>query len=416
MTNTPEIGSSECSRREFLGSSAKNAAGMAAGMVALRPSAATSSEGLNLAVVGVRNQGRKLATNFAQIPGIRIAAICDIDDSILASTSRDLEEQTGVRPEWLRDYRRLCDRSDIDAVVVATPDHWHTSMAENLLDAGKHLYLEQPLTRTQSELQRIEAAAERTECVVQTGLQQRSCPHIRSAMSFLQSGQLGRVALVRAWTAHRRKPLLPVADRTAPAGVDYTAWLGPAGTTEFNPHRFHYNWRWFWDYGSGELGEWGVHLLDVAVWGLQLGHPQRITASGMVSAPTSPQQTPDTLLVQYSYDDTLIEWEHRQWSHYGNEGRSAAVAFYGEQGMLIVDRGGWKVYHGANADGESGSCRLVDHCQDFLDSICDARVPTAALPHGVRATELCHLGNQAYRTGAVIECGSESSSSRTGVL
>ena len=408
--------SSGCNRREFLGSSAKNAAGVAAGMVAPNVVALGQGSGeagspVRIAVVGVRNQGRKLVREFAQLPGSNVVAVCDVDDSILTSAVKSVEEVGQAAPEQIRDHRVLLDRNDIDAIVVATPNHWHEVMAREVVEADKHLYLEVPVTRTLGETDSLRQAADRGRKVIQTGLQQRSCSHFQSAIHYLRSGRLGRITMARAWTSHKRKPLAAVADRPCPEGIDYAAWLGPEQQPEspdqFNPNRFHFHWRWFWDYGGGELGDWGVHLLDTVAWGLNLGWPQQVSATGMRTVQHSPQQTPDTMSVQYLFDDCVVTWEHRQWCHYGSEGRSSAVAFFGERGMLILDRGGWKVYHQQDGPTESGTCQLSNHCQDFIRSIRESHAPNAGLAEGQLATELAHLGNLAYQLGQTVRCDPE---------
>ena len=180
-------------------------------------------------------------------------------------------------------------------------------------------------------------------------------------------------------------------------GVDYDLWLGPAASRPFNPNRFHYNWHWFWDYGSGELGNWGVQMLDVARWGMGVDWPTRVSATGGKYHFHDDQETPDTLLVNFAYPGRSIVWEHRLWSNHGIEGRSNGVAFYGELGTLIVDRGGWKVY-GQKENASSGSSELLSaHCRDFVAAVKSRGTPHADLAEGCISSGLCHLGNAAYR-------------------
>ncbi len=193
-----------------------------------------------------------------------------------------------------------------------------------------------------------------------------------------------------------------------PRGVDYDLWLGPAADRPFNPNRFHYNWHWFWDYGTGELGNWGVHLLDVARWGLGVEFPTQVSAVGGKYHFHDDQQTPDTLFVNYAYPGKTITWEHRLWSSHGQEGRSAAVAFCGDRGTLIVDRGGWKVYGQKDSATAGASDLLGPHLQNFVECVRTRGVPACPIEIGHVSSSLCHLGNISYRLGKSVNVNSTS--------
>lgn len=397
---------SPINRRQFLGSSAKNAAGVAAGVVGLSAATALSdsaNERIRLGVIGVRGQGKELATSFSSLPGACVAALCDVDESLLPAVSKSVEQLQGFAPRAERDFRRLLDDPEIDGVIIATPDHWHAVMSILACQAGKDVYVEKPVSHALLEGERMVLAARHYNRVVQSGLQQRSGSHFQSAIEYVQSGKLGRVQLAKAWTAHLRKSIGHKADCIAPQGVDYDLWLGPAQARSFNPNRFHHNWHWFWDYGTGELGNWGVHMLDVARWGLQVDWPVQVAATGGKHYFDDDQQTPDTLIVNYGFPGKTITWEHRLWSHHGIEGRSAAVAFYGDLGTLIVDRGGWKVYgQGESATSNSSDCGTPHH-QNFLDAMRSRSLPAADIEIGHVSSALCHLGNIACRVGRTLQ-------------
>lgn len=385
------------SRREFLGSSAKNAAGVAAGMVALGAVPFRPSECVRIGVIGVRNRGKQLASGFAAMSDVEVGALCDVDASQLPAAARAVEEVQGTAPRMERDFRRLLDDTAIDAIVVATPDHWHAAMAVRACEAGKDVYLEKPLARTIAEGEQVLAAAIRHQRVVQCGIQERSGEQFRTAIELVRSGRLGEVRLARAWAVQKRKPIGFKKDGPAPECVDYDQWLGLAPRREFNPNRFHYNWRWFWDYGTGELGNWGPHMLDVARWGLGVEWPRRVASSGGIYHLRDDRQTPDTQTVHFDFGDRTIIWEHRQWSAHGIEGRSCACAFYGERGTLVVDRGGWKVYDCR----ESLTCGAHDceaaHLRDFIDCVRSRSTPRCDAWTGHVSSGLCHLGNIAHR-------------------
>lgn len=390
------------SRREFLDSSARNAAGVAALGVGVSglPAAAESGrpELIRLGVIGLRNRGSELAQTFAALPGTEISAICDVDRRLFQPLTQALTSLGSREPLPVRDYRELIEHPEVDAVVVATPDHQHFPMAVQVLQAKKPLYLEVPVTHTSAEAEQLLGLQSASGVLVQTGLTHRSGAHFLSAIQYLRSGQLGHVHLAKAWATHRRQSIGRRSETSPPEEVDYAAWLGPARELHFRPNRFHYHWRWHWDLGAGELGNWGVHLLDLASWGLDVKHPTRVISTGGKFAFDDDQQTPDTQQVCYDFGHCAIQWEHRQWSPHANEGRSSGVAFYGEQGTLILDRGGWKVYGMKNGDSRSGADATPAHCRNFLDAIRGTSILAADLSTGLVASSLCHAGNTAYRS------------------
>jgi predicted dehydrogenase len=395
-------------RREFLGASAANAAGIAAASVASLAGVtvvakAAPTERLAVGVVGIRSQGRTLASALAVFPDADVAALCDIDEGLLIQAARDVEALQGHSPRMFTDFRRLLDDPSIGAVLIATPDHWHAPMTILACQAGKDVYVEKPVSHSLAEGPAMIAAAQKYRRVVQSGLQQRSGDHFRSAVEYVRSGKLGSVHLAKAWTVHQRKSIGFKKNVPAPAGIDYDLWLGPAPSRPFNPNRFHYNWHWFWDYGTGELGNWGVHLLDIARWGLGVEFPTQVSAIGGKHHFHDDQQTPDTLLVNYAFPGKTITWEHRLWSAHGIEGRSAAVAFCGDRGTLIVDRGGWKVYGQKESVAAGPSDLLEPHLRNFIDCVRTRDVPACSIETGHVSSALCHLGNIAYRAGRSIQ-------------
>lgn len=391
---------SDLNRRQFLGRSAKNAAGVAVGMVGLSASAALadSSRTVRVGVIGVRNQGRTLAQRLAAMHDVEVAALCDVDLSLVPAAMKAVEGQA-TTPRWEADFRRILDDKSIDAVVIATPDHWHALMAIMACQAGKDVYVEKPVSHTVHEGRLLLATARDHDRVVQSGLQQRSGAHFQSAIDTVRSGKLGTVRLAKAWISNARKPLARRRDEPIPQGVNYDLWLGPAHERAFSSNQFHYHWHWFWDFGTGELGNWGVHLLDVARWGLGLGLPDRVSASGGQYVLQGEQETPDTLMVNFDYPNHTIAWEHRLWSNHGNEGRGSGVAFHGDKGTLVVDRSGWKVYDSKEQLTSDTSDQLGAHLQNFVDCIRTRKRPNADIEIGHLSTTMCHLGNIAFRVG-----------------
>jgi len=399
--NVDQFISQELNRRRFLEQGARNAAGVAVGLVGLgsATSAADGNQPVRLGVIGVRTAGLTLATALAERSDATVVSLCDVDASVLETALQRVSAAQRMTPSGEHDYRRLLDDSHIDAVVIATPDHWHAPMTIAACQAGKDVYVEAPVSHTVDDGARMVAAAREHGRIVQSGMQQRSGAHFHSAVGAIRSGRIGAVRLAKAWVSHRRKRIGVKPDSVAPTRVDYDAWLGPAAARDFNANRFHHNWQWFWDYGSGELGAWGVHLLDVARWGLGVGLPIRVSATGGTHYLRDARETPDTLSVHYSYPQASIVWEHRQWAPHGIEGRSAAVAFYGDAGTLIVDRGGWKVYGTREPLAADASELQQSHLGEFLACVRTRRRPNADIEVGHLSATLCHLGNIAHRVG-----------------
>lgn len=410
----PTADSSTVSRRQFLDRGVRHAAGVAAGVVGAAgvtawvsqaPAAFTSADRVRVGVIGVRNRGKQLTGWLAAMPDVELVALCDVDESQFEPALHVIREHAPSRsalPRVVTDYRQLLDDSQIDAVVIATPDHAHAPLTVAACAAGKDVYLEAPATHRLEEGPVLMAAAERHRRVVQVGLQQRSGEQLRSAIQAVHEGQIGRVRLARAWIAHRRKSLGHRAECPPPAGVDYNAWLGSAPLRDFHPSRFHFNWRWFWDYGGGELAHWGGHLLDLARWGLQVETPTAVTATGGKFYLDDDQETPDTLNVNYQFGDAMITWEHRLWTMHGVESRSSGVAFYGDQGTLVVDRGGWKIYDGVSAGGNQAADLEPSHLRNFIDCVRSRQRPHADLLDAHLSAALCHYGNAAYRQGTPV--------------
>lgn len=387
----------ELTRRRFLG---QTAAGVVAGWTAApSPAMVSANDRVRIGVVGVGRRGTELMLALARDPGAEIVAVSDVDPLQRRQALHELGAIQSRTPRVVADARRLFDEGRLDAVVIATPDYTHVPLAIAACAAGKDVYLETPATHSRTEAFTLLHAAEGR--IVQCGLQERSGEHFRSAVERLRGGEIGQIGLVRAWGVHRRNSG-DAAKNTAyatTAVVDGTSPLPtePQPTSEIR--RRSGEWRWSWETGSGELGHLGVHLLDVARWGVGVEMPLRVTAQGMKLRDDLPGETPDTLSVQYEYERVTVLWEHRTWSDYGVEGRSAGVAFHGTNGTLVLDRGGWKVYGRKPGTAAPGSPLLEPHLADFLNAVRTRQTPAADLRTGCLSSALCHLGNEVYRSG-----------------
>jgi len=393
----------EISRRSFLDFAAVS--GVAALASSGRVIGASPNERVRLAVIGVRNRGTDLARVFAKNSGAEVATICDIDDATLEKPAKLVESLTKQRPRIEKDFRRVLDDKTIDAVVIATPDHWHALMAIMGCQAGKDVYVEKPVSHNIVEGRRMVEAARKYDRVMQAGSQRRSTQFIADAVAYVHSGALGKIGMTRAWAHGKRVNIGRGKPGNVPAGVDYALWQGPAPDRPFYANRFHYNWHWFWNWGTGELGNNGIHCVDVARWGMNLDPdtPVKVSSGGGKYLFDDDQETPDTQIVTWEYPTTCLVYEHRIWTDHPTEGEKFGIAFYGDKGTLIIDSTGWRVEDGESKAGAKGSDGQTKHVQNFLDCIKSREKPNADIELLHQSTRLCHLGNIAYRTGKKLE-------------
>ena len=401
------------SRRQFLQHSAMAVAGIG---VARIGRAVPPSDKINIGVIGCKGMGFADLTSLLKIDAVECRALCDVDANVLRERAAEVEASTSIRPKLYKDYRQLLEDSDIDAVVIGTPDHWHCLMMVDACAAGKDVYVEKPLANSIEECELMIKAAKRYNRVVQVGQWQRSGPHWSEAMEFVHSGKLGRIRTVRAWAYMNWLPAVPdVPDEPAPEGVDYDMWLGPAPERAFNRNRFHFNFRWFWDYAGGLMTDWGVHLIDIVLWGMQVEAPNSIAAiGGKFAYPDDAQETPDTLQAIYEFDEFSMIWEHAVGIELGPFQRSHGIAFVGNDGTLVVDRNGWELFPEVLvSDGKRKGYRmpavppvkarpdahgLDQHTQNFIDSMKTREQPRCNAEVGSLAAVNAHLGNIAFRT------------------
>jgi predicted dehydrogenase len=407
-------------RRQFLADVSKSAAAaaLAAGTLgaASRQAKALFNDRVTVCVAGVRGRGGSLLSTFATLPTVDVKYVCDLDDDVLASRVEQVASQTGRKPEAIKDFRRaLEDDAGIDALVLGTPDHWHAIPTIMACQAGKDVYVEKPDGHNLIEGRTMVAAMRKHGRVVQLGTQSRSGAHLLSCMEYLRHGHIGRALFARAWESARQGSIGHPADGEAPAGVDYDMWLGPAPQRPFNPMRFHGNWRWFFDYGTGDLGNDGVHRLDMARWALEtavaanggplLGFPRSVSATGGKYYFDDDQEWPDTLMVNYDYAGQVLTYEMRVWSPYPLEGESEGAAVFGDQGYVIIGNGRWRAFdaRGNLVKEEAGTYNDAGHAQNFIDCMHSRERPTADLETvGHPSSVLCHLGNASWRAGRTL--------------
>lgn len=384
-------------RRTFLASAAAGTllAGTAA-RAADRP-----NDRIRLAIMGVRGRGRELIRGFAKLPDVEIATLIDPDENMVPRAIKDVAAGQKAEAKVEKDVRKALDDPSITALVVAAPDHWHALATVWACQAGKHVYCEKPASHNLVEGRRMVEAARKHNRVVQIGTQRRSMPHFQSAAEFVRSGKLGKVPMAKAWILGNRPSIGHKADTATPAGVDYDLWTGPAPLRPFNSNRFHYEWHWNWDYGTGEIGNNGIHGLDVLRWILNLDAPTRVTSGGGKNFYDDDRQTPDTQVAAFDFPGATLVWEHRIWAPKPTDGESFGMTIYGEKGTLTFAKKGWHVSDGPAAS-DTGSEDQGPHLQNFLACVRSGGRPNADVEEGHKSTRLCHLANIAFRTGRAV--------------
>ncbi len=405
----------ETNRRKFIKNVSIGAAG--AGVFTILPSNVWSadvapSDKVNVALIGCRNHGFKVLRDHLNYNDAVCVALCDVDDNVLNERAKTINESYGQTPKLYKDFKKMLEQKDIDAVVIGTPDHWHCLNFVYALQAGKDVYVEKPLANTIAECDIMVRAARRYNRVVQVGQQQRSGKAFIEPMQIIKTGGIGKLRKVNIWANFNYGIGAPQrADEPVPAGVDYDLWLGPAPLRPFNQSRYHGSWRHFWDYGGGLFSDWGVHLIDMALWA-----KDTVEAPNMVmtyAADTSAQRrmrdTFDTMNVIYPKSDFVINFDMTAGIQSGPWERPFGLAFVGDNGTLVVNRAGYKLYPEWDGDtrtfkGEEKEVTNLqeshpEHVRNFLDCVKSRSKPVCTPEMGYAAALHAHIPNIAGRVG-----------------
>jgi len=367
---------------------------------------------VNIAAIGINGMGWANVTSALKVAGVNLVALCDVDKNVLDKRMADLAKLKvdAGKIKTYTDYRKLLEQKDIDAVIIGTPDHWHALIMIAACQAGKDVYVEKPVGNSIGECRAMVAAQKRYNRVVQAGQWQRSQQHFKDAVNFVYSGQLGNIRTVKVWCYQGwMKPGPVVPDTAPPAGVDYKAWLGPAQTRPFNASRFHFNFRWFWDYAGGLMTDWGVHLLDYGLLGMKAPVPKTVVSlGGKFAYPDLLQETPDTLTALYEFDNFNLVWDHAMGIDNGSYGRDHGIAYIGNNGTLILDRGGWEVIEekqGKNKVSKPLEQRsdngLDKHWENFISVVRSRKINELNCPieAGAHVATVAQMGNISFRSG-----------------
>ena len=390
-------------RRHFLVSSA--AALSAASSVFGAP-----SDTVRVAVIGAGGRGHSHLDGFPKLPNVEVVAVCDIDESRVNKGADGVEKATKKRPKTYSDMRKLFEDKTIDAVTFATPNQWHALGTIWACQAGKDVYVEKPCSYNMFESKQIVAAARKYNRMVQHGSQIRSSVAVQEGIQKLRDGLIGDVYLSRGLCFKTRDTIGRTPVSPVPAGVDYDLWTGPAPKREFTKNRFHYNWHWFWDYGNGDLGNQGIHQVDIARWGLGVKYPVKVTAIGGHFMFDDDQETPNTLNCAYEFNEngkrTMMEFEVRHWMT-NPEATVPGIGnlFYGSKGYLAVDSyTSYKSWLGKERTPGPEKKEGGDHFANFIDAVRSRKRETlnSEVEEGAISSTLVHLANISYRVGRTL--------------
>jgi len=370
------------------------------------------SDQLNIGAIGINGMGWSNVQSALKIPGVNLVAVCDVDANVIQKRLQELSAKNydTSRIKQYDDYRKLLEQKDVDAVIIGTPDHWHALIMIHACQAGKDVYVEKPVGNSIGECRAMVAAQQRYGKVVQAGQWQRSQQHFRDAVDFVQSGKLGNIRTVKVWCYQgwmRPQPVVP--DSAPPKGVDYKQWLGPAQTRPFNASRFHFHFRWFWDYAGGLMTDWGVHLLDYGLLGMKADLPKVIDGmGGKFAYPELYEETPDTLTTLYEFDGFNLVWDSAMGIDNGSYGRDHGIAYIGNNGTLILNRGGWEVIEERQSKNKvvmpfqkPSDNGLDKHWINFVNVVKSRKTEELHCPitAGAHVATVAQMGNISFRSG-----------------
>lgn len=405
-------------RRQFLG-------GAGAGLMAQSAQRVLgANDRVNVGLIGCGGRGRYVAGLMREAPGVEFVAAADV---YLPNAER-AREWAGTNARAYQDFRRLLERTDIDAILIATPDHWHALTTVLACQSGKDVYVEKPLAHNVREGRAMVAAARQYKRVVQAGMQHRSSPHFREVEQIIQSGKLGKVHWVRVWNYANMFPqgIGVESDSTAPEGLDWDFYLGPSPSVPFNRKRFLVTYRWFWDYSGGYITDFGTHRFDTVQQIMGVTAPRAVAAAGGRFSLRDAGEIPDVLQVTYEYQEFVLSYETcllnghgvggrtpgmKYYNARGAEDRPNGMAFYGTNGALYADRIGYEIYPEPNRPIERKQMNTTDatklHAANFIECVRSRNQPAADVETGHRSTAVAHLGNIAFKTGKKLHWNAE---------
>ncbi len=413
------------SRREFLKTTTLTSAGVALGAVGGIPAKSYSrilgaNERLNFAVVGVRSRGGGHIASLSVCDNVRVTHLCDVDRRYLDKAAVTVEERFGEPPVKEKDIRKLVEMKDIDAITIATPEHWHAPMAIMGMQAGKHVYIEKPISHNPAEGLILIKAEKKYGKLAQMGNQQRSSPHTIEAMQKIKEGIIGTPYFGKAWYSNNRKSIGVGKIVPVPDYLDWELWQGPAPRKSYKNNYHPYNWHWFWHWGTGETLNNGTHEVDLCIWALDVGYPNRISASGGRYHFKDDWEFYDTLVTSFEYENKMITWEGKSCSNKTYFGRGRGATIHGSEGTLLIDRNGYEIYNNSDekifeyikkekdaTTGLVGGGPMTDsHFKNFIDAIRTGETLRSPLHEGNVSVTMLQLSNIAWKTGHILDLDS----------
>lgn len=408
-------------RRDFIKSVALAGAGLVAApnLLAFKGS---PNEKVVIGTMGSNSRGLAVAKMFAKLPNVEVAFVCDVDSKVVDNTIAEIEKISGKKPKGYTDVRKMLEEKDMDALMVATPDHWHAPASLLAVKAGKHVYVEKPCSHNPKEGEILVEASTKYNKLIQMGSQRRSFPKVMQAIQELREGIIGNVYFGKGWYANKRKPIGTGKIVAVPSHLDFELWQGPAPRRPYQDNLVHYNWHWFWNWGTGEALNNGTHELDVLRWGMGLDYPTKVTSIGGRFAYRDDWQTPDTQTISFEFPNKkAIAWEGRSCNGHPVEGAARGVIFYGDKGTMIIPGGDDytvidlenKLIKEVKTDLQEatktntmGMGELLDSLivENFIESIRGKSKLTAPIAEGHKSTLLPQLGNISYRVGRTLNC------------
>lgn len=396
-------------RREFLATASTVAAA-----AALPAEACAANDVIRIGVVGLRGRGVAHIQGFRALPGVEVVAMCDVDEKILAARADEHDKKTGKKVKRFGDMRKLFDDKDIDAVSIATPNHWHSLAGIWAMQARKDVYVEKPCSHNVWEGRQLVHAARKYDRMCQHGTQGRSSPAIREAIQHLHKGVIGNVYLAKGLCYKWRPAIGKVSGpQLIPPEVNYELWLGPAQEKPLLRKNLHYDWHWFWDYGNGDIGNQGVHEMDMARWGLGVTLPKRVQSMGGHVMFDDNQETPNVQIATFEFPETgkLMQFEVRHWitNHEGSFGtgpqNEVGVIFYGSEGYMTVQYFGYQTFLGQKREPGPSGKGAGNEWATFIQGVRQRKREALGvdIEEGHLSSVLCHLANLAYRTGRTLE-------------
>ncbi|MGN7818586.1 Gfo/Idh/MocA family oxidoreductase [Chitinophaga sp. 22536] len=411
----------KASRRDFLKKTTKGTAAMMLGSMLPGISAASyarilgANDRVRVGMMGVNSRGLALANNYARQQNCEVVSVSDVDTRAAAKCIESVFKITQKKPKDVPDFRKALENKNMDALIVAAPDHWHAPAAILAAKAGKHVYLEKPCSHNPHEGELLVKVADKYKSVIQMGNQRRSWPNVEAAVREVHQGTIGRAYFAKGWYTNNRESIGRGKEIAVPEWLNYDLWQGPAPRRALKDNLIHYNWHWFWNWGTGEALNNGTHMIDLMRWGLGVNYPSRVTSAGGRYRYSDDWETPDTQVITLEFpNNTSMTWEGRSCNGRTVEGNSVGVIFYGEKGSLLIDGNAYTIFDLDNkVVKEVKNQAIIDprnlmnpaesldalHIQNFFEGIRNGAKLNADILGGYQSTLLCQLGNISLRSG-----------------